>query len=398
MADSTVFEGHAPGGSGGMVELKDGRWMMVWSGLNVSYSNDRGRTWSTSTPLQTGDEPIIGTGAPTCLVRLQSGKLGLLYGRLSGTAGGTLAGYALCFRTSDNEGKSWSAETTINLPGETASNYHDVLFQLRSGRLVLPTRFCPPCTFPELKDAGAYGTFQGKRFKTEGHAHSPEIDTSQVYFSDDEGTTWKRCPQDIVIWHQDGYGGMWPCDEPGAVQLRDGKLLMMFRTTLGRLYQSFSDDEGLTWSLPQPTALASSYSPCRLRVIPTTGDLLCVWNQVSGDEIRRGFRRSRLSLAISTDDGASWKNFRTLEVGGPVDRSDRITPDDQIGMVRGEKELGELPADMIYVSYPNAHFFGDEVVLLYDFGPQLEASIEPPSWPRHRKIVIRPIEWLYEET
>ena len=50
-----------------------------------------------------------------------------------------------------------------------------------------------------------------------------------------------------------------------------------------------------------------------------------------------------------------------------------------------------------YVSYPNAHFFGDEVVLLYDFGPQLDPSTDPPSWPRHRKIVIRPIEWLYEE-
>ena len=396
MADSAVFEGIAPGAHEGMVELKDGRWMMVWPGLNVSYSNDRGRTWSASESLQTHGESIIGTGAPTCLVRLQSGKLGLLYGRLSGTAGGTLAGYALCFRTSDDEGQSWSEETLINLPGETASNYHDVLFQLRSGRLVLPTRFCPPCTFPELKDAGAHGTFQGKRFKTEGHAHGPEIDTSQVYFSDDEGCTWKRGPQDIVIWHQDGYGGMWPCDEPGAAQLRDGRLLMMFRTTLGRLYQSFSDDEGLTWSLPQPTDLASSYSPCRLRVIPTTGDLLCVWNQVSGDEIRHGFRRSRLSLAISTDDGGSWRHFKTLEVGGPVDRSDRIDSDDEIGMVRGEKELGELPADMIYVSYPNAHFFGDEVVLLYDFGPQLDASTDPPSWPRYRKMVIRPTSWLYE--
>ena len=172
--------------------------------------------------------------------------------------------------------------------------------------------------------------------------------------------------------------------------------LMMFRTTLGRLYQSVSDDEGFTWSLPQPTELASSYSPCRLRTIPTTGDLLCVWNQVSGDEIRRGFRRSRLSLAISTDDGVSWGSFKTLEVGGPTDRSDRIAPDEEIGMVRGEKELGELPADMIYVSYPNAHFFGDEVVLLYDFGPQLDASTDPPSWPRHRKIVIRPISWLYD--
>ena len=106
-----------------------------------------------------------------------------------------------------------------------------------------------------------------------------------------------------------------------------------------------------------------------------------MWNQVGVDEIRRGFRRSRLSLALSTDDGDSWRHFKTLEVGGPADRSDRINPDDKIGMVRGEKELGELPTDMIYVSYPNAHFFGDEVVLLYDFGPQLDASTDPPAWP-----------------
>ena len=397
MTNSAVFEDRVSDGRGGMAELRDGRWMKVCPGLHVSYSSDRGRTWSASEPLRDRGEPIVGTGDPTCFVRLDSGKLGLLYGRLRRQVGGTLAGYALFFRKSDDEGESWSAEVAINLPGETASNYHDVLFQLRSGRLILPTRFCPPCTFPELKDAGASGTFQGKRFKTEGHGHSPEIDTSQVYLSDDEGATWQRGPQDIVIWHQDGHGGMWPCDEPNAVQLKDGRLLMMFRTTLGRLYQSFSADEGITWSLPQPTVLASSYSPCRLRAMPATGDLLCVWNQVSGDEIRRGFRRSRLSLAISTDDGVSWDNFKTLEVGGPTDRSVRIGPDDEIGMVRGDKDLGELPPDMIYVSYPNVHFCGDEVVLLYDFGPQLDASTDPPSWVRHRKIVIRPVSWLYEK-
>ena len=171
---------------------------------------------------------------------------------------------------------------------------------------------------------------------------------------------------------------------------------MMFRTTLGRLYQTFSEDEGITWTLPQPTELANSYSPCRLRVIPSTGDLLCVWNQVSGSEIRQGFRRSRLSLAISTDHSQTWQNFKTLEIGGPIDRSDRIAPDEAIGMVRGEKNLGEIPSDMIYVSYPNAHFIGDEVILLYDFGPRLDATTDPPTWPRHRKLVIRPTSWLYQ--
>ena len=79
---------------------------------------------------------LLGPADPTCLVRLQSGaSLVSSMVALSGTGGGTLVGYALCFRTSDDEGESWSEEVSINLPGETASNYHDVLFQLPVGPL-----------------------------------------------------------------------------------------------------------------------------------------------------------------------------------------------------------------------------------------------------------------------
>ena len=34
MANSKMFAGRAPQARGGIVELKDGRWMMVWSGLS----------------------------------------------------------------------------------------------------------------------------------------------------------------------------------------------------------------------------------------------------------------------------------------------------------------------------------------------------------------------------
>lgn len=40
MADSQVFEGSVPGAHEGIVELRDGRWMMVWFGVrknSVSY-------------------------------------------------------------------------------------------------------------------------------------------------------------------------------------------------------------------------------------------------------------------------------------------------------------------------------------------------------------------------
>ena len=91
MADSTVFEGRTPGGSGGMVELRDGRWLMVWSGLNASYSMI-GDALGQRVNIFRRARTHYRNRCPNLLGPLQSGKLGLLYGRLSGTAGGTLSG------------------------------------------------------------------------------------------------------------------------------------------------------------------------------------------------------------------------------------------------------------------------------------------------------------------
>ncbi len=152
-----------PVDNGSLVSLKDGRLMMVGSATRVSFSKDGGRTWTPATPLTIEDKLISSAGDPTSLIRLKSGKLALLYGR-DAKAVGAPPGHDLFFRTSDDEGDSWSEEKQINVPGVTASPYHDVLTQLESGRLVLPVRWLISGRFSELKGAGAFGTFQGKRF------------------------------------------------------------------------------------------------------------------------------------------------------------------------------------------------------------------------------------------
>ena len=154
------------------------------------------------------------------------------------------------------------------------------------------------------------------------------MDTTFVYYSDDEGETW-QASRELVIWHKDGFGGIWPTDEPSLAELKDGRVLLFLRTTLGRVYHTVSNDRGSTWHLPEPTELPASYTPARLRRIPGTGDLLAIWNQVSRDEIRQGYGRGRLTLAISADDGKTWKNFKTLHASEgleniaqlPLDRS-----------------------------------------------------------------------------
>ena len=148
--------------------------MMVGSGTHLSYSKDGGRTWMPSQPLVVKGKPLSGEGDPTSLIRLKSGKLALLYGR-NAHAVGAPPGHDLFLRTSDDEGGTWSEEKQSNVPGVTASPYHDVLTQLDSGRLVLPVRWLISGRFPEMKNAGAFGTFQGKPFHVEGHAHWPEM-------------------------------------------------------------------------------------------------------------------------------------------------------------------------------------------------------------------------------
>ena len=99
----------------------------------------------------------------------------------------------------------------------------------------------------------------------------------------------------------------------------------------------------------------------RIVRIPKTGDLLCVWNQVSREEIRRG----RLSVAFSEDSGASWKNFSTVEVSAGMEDIDRIPPESPIVPVIGLHDVGAIPDNFAVFRYPNVGFAKDKVYIMY---------------------------------
>ena len=162
-----------------------------------------------------------------------------------------------------------------------------------------------------------------------------------------------------------GRGGITAVDEPSVAECADGRVMLMARSTVGRLVQSASEDGGQTWTPILPSDLASSYSPPRLRRIPSTGDLLCVWNQVSRDEIKRGYRRGRLSAVISRDSGASWERFKTIEVSEGMEDMERVVPQEPITPVVGLPELGTLPEGFATFDYPNVWFANDKVYLTY---------------------------------
>ena len=179
---------------------------------------------------------------------------------------------------------------------------------------------------------------------------------------------------------------------------------MMLRNTSGRIWKSFSEDRGVTWNKPEPTELASSYSPITLKRIPSTDDLLLIWNQASLEEMNvkvasrpPGFKmiaRHRLTCAISRDEGKTWENFKNLE---SLDKITRVSPPplrpgERIIQPTEHKDYSlEKMVEGRYTncSYCSATFIqgGKKAVLTYDVSPSPYFSL---------KLRILPVEWFYE--
>ena len=84
---------------------------------------------------------------------------------------------------------------------------------------------------------------------------------SWVYYSDDEGKTWKRSLSELFVSLDEGRRGVTHFEETVLEELPDGRLFMLGRTELGQFYKTYSSDQGVSWKHPVPTGLASSYAP-----------------------------------------------------------------------------------------------------------------------------------------
>ena len=394
--------GNLRNSEGAVIELLDGRLLLAythfyaggedWAAGDIrgKISEDGGATWS---------QPFV---LHPNTARFNSGRLALI--RLPERAniwhtGPPLLGlvyvdlnqayyHRLYFTTSIDEGQTWAREVQINQTGTLGHicQRGDTALVLSTGRILVPV----------------YGLFGG-------------MCASFMYYSDDGGMTWLRSQGEISVklTEADRTYAYADFEEPAVVELRDGRLLCFGRTRLGQQYQSFSENQGLTWSEPEPTGLASSYSPASLKTMPGTGDILCVWNQVSAREIADGLGRMRMSLAVSKDDGKTWTHFKNLE---SLDDRVRIEPEadahdavSELHAIRRRKALkakatqARYPEEVIkryshwpgyvHTDYPSVAFTSTgNVVIIYLVAGGGEAGLADGL-----KLVVRPVAWLYEE-
>lgn len=279
---------------GAFVTLKDGRIMFAYTRFSgggdhdaativARYSTDGGKTWSeTDTPVVANEGGM--NVMSVSLLRLQDGRIALIYLRKN-----SVVDCRPYIRYSSDEGKTWSPATLcIKEEGYFVLN-NDRVIQLRSGRLVAPV------AWHRAKD-GNYGS-RG---------------IAMAYLSDDAGKTWRRSRTELECPTASNAG----FQEPGVVELKDGRIMMFIRTQLGSQYLSYSSDGGDTWSEARPSAIHSPLSPASIKRVPSTGELLMVWNDHSSidpsykasdsGERRSGGKRTPLTVALSRDEGKTW--------------------------------------------------------------------------------------------
>lgn len=278
---------------GDFIALKDGRVLFVYTHFSSGagdyakahlagrFSADGGETWDEEDTMIVpfpGGLNIMSVS----LLRLQNGSIALLY--LHKVAKDECIPK---FLISTDEAKTWSEPVTcITDPVGYYVVNNDRMVQLKDGRLLIPA---------------ARHLLQGETDFQPGKA--------TCVISDDNGKTW-HMSKTLLEAPEGIHSGL---QEPLVVELLDGRILMLSRTSGGAQYRSISTDRGETWSPVEKTALTSPVSPATLERIPGRDDLLLVWNDHTDvGDLRRG-KRTPLRGAISTDDGQSWHVTKTLE-------------------------------------------------------------------------------------
>lgn len=272
---------------GDFITLKDGRILFVYSHytgtsgndnanafLAGRYSSDKGKTWTQEDVKivdQEGDMNVMSVS----LLRLKNGEIALFYLRKN-----SVTDCIPYIRISDDEAKTWSdpKPCITDKKGYFVLNNNRVI-QLKNGRLVLAVAM----------------------HQSPGEIKSSAVGRIWSYFSDDNGRTWKSSqevpnPGSIVT------------QEPGMVELKNGNILMFIRTTSGVQYFSYSKDKGEMWSRVEPSNIQSPCSPALITRIPSTRDLLLVWNDNGVNQ-----KRTPLNIAVSKDEGKTWSNNKILE-------------------------------------------------------------------------------------
>jgi predicted neuraminidase len=272
-------------------------------------------TWSA--PVQLSDDQTRSEQNPA-LFPTPTGELWLLF---TSQHAGNQDTAEVRYRVSTDDGVTWGPVRTLFPATDRGGIFvRQPVVVLPTGRWLLPIFHCV--------------TVPGRRWVG-------DADTSAVMISDDAGATWRE----VAVPESTG------CVHMSVVPVGD-RLTAFFRSRWAdAVYQSWSDDDGETWTAPAPTELPNNNSSIQATAL-SDGRLAMVLNPVraGADTPRRlslydeiddegladaqsqveeapaeddsggqravwGTPRAPMTLALSADGGRTWSVRRDLETG-----------------------------------------------------------------------------------
>ena len=282
--------GNPRNSEGAFLRLKDGRLMYVYSrykgdswgdqagcGIAVIYFD--GCAWSEPevlfSPESLGTKNIMSVS----LLRMENDDIGLFF--IVRDNGDGFSDIRLHLFRSGDEGKTWDKPICcIPDPGYNVTN-NDRVIRLKSGRLIVPSSL-------HIVD------FTKGKFNPGG--------TVRFTCSDDDGKTWRNIGDFYRFESRFDQNGF---QEPGVIELEDGRIFCWTRTDLGRHYELLSCDGGETWSAPKPSIFTAPLSPLSMKRLPD-GRLFAVYNPIPNYNTRvcskAGWGRTPLVGALVNQD------------------------------------------------------------------------------------------------
>jgi sialidase-1 len=357
-------EDHPRHGGADFIELSDGSIflakMLIYksklrnqagddapSDVVAFLSKDGGRNWVYQRTLVKPSPNETAAYSPGFL-RLRDGRILFryeMYHRFVQNEPMCISAY-VCW--SRDECQTFSAPVAIWSRSSHHGGSQGDLRQLTSGRIIVPVMY-----------------IEGTALQDDGKGLAPSnLVSAGCFYSDDDGKRWRECASYAYLPMR---GAM----EPKIEELKDGRLLMVMRNQLGSVFQSHSEDGGVTWSKPQTTGLRAPESCPGLLRIPQTGDLLLIWNDSPYDPKFDHYGvRSPLSLSISKDEGRTWRKSKAIE----TDPQWEFTNPAAIVMREGK----------LLITYEASKY---------------ASMVHPGSLGRSRmnlKLAIVDLDWLYE--
>ncbi len=292
---------------GSFITLDDGKILFAYSrygaggdddgavsDIYASISTDGGESFCEPYPLITHEEMDATTLMSVSFMRMANGDIGMFF-----LAKREIVNCLCYFTRSADSGKTWSKPILCSENKGYFVVNNDRVIRTASGRILVP--------------AAKHGTICLPGSTTVDDIFPGEL---YIFASDDDGKSFYTLTSGLTI--PVSRGCTTGVQEPGLLEL-DEKIWCYIRTDSGRQYETFSEDDGMTWEEITPSAFTSAVSPMSTRRLKD-GSVLVVWNPVpvyngrseEFDGVWTG-ARTPLALALSHDNAFSFSEPTLIE-------------------------------------------------------------------------------------